>query len=677
MVLVPQSMAYAQLAGMPAYYGLYAAFLPVIVGALWGSSRQLATGPVAMVALLTGSSLVQFAQPGTDQFVAFAIALALMVGFMELALGVFRLGAIVNFVSHPVIVGFTNAAAIIIALSQLNKVMGVPVYRGEHFLVDIWGVLRQAGDSHIPSILMGLAALAIMMTIRHFRPLWPGVLIAVAVTTAVSWAIGFERNATADISQFQEQSVRNAIEATAALANRNHEIATEIAAKSEESRRYQKNFPDGHPRILALEYDVDLLRFELRVIEREQRLRRAEIGKFKLVMVPGEAGDMPRYYLEGLRPAEQATDGRLWRISRVGAGSVALAGGGEVVGAIPPGLPSVGMPRLTWEMIVTLLSTAFVITLVGFMEAVSIAKAMATTTRQRVDPNQELIGQGLANLVGGLCHAFPVSGSFSRSAVNLASGAVTGMSSVFTGIIVLGTLLALTPLLYHLPQAVLAAVIMMAVVNLVNFNAIRHAWHAHRHDGAAALVTFIATLGLAPHLDGGILVGASLAIVLYLYRTMHPRVVILSRHPDGTLHDARLYNLPTSEHIIAIRFDGPLYFANVPYFEDAILGEVAHKPKARHVLVVGDAITELDGSGEEVLRALVMRLRENGISLVFSGLRLPVETVMRNTALDRLIGPDNLFRDEEAALEAIYARVADPTFDRATCPLACAAPRNA
>jgi SulP family sulfate permease len=243
------------------------------------------------------------------------------------------------------------------------------------------------------------------------------------------------------------------------------------------------------------------------------------------------------------------------------------------------------------------------------------------------------------------------------------------MSSVISGILVLATLLYFTPLLYHLPQAALAAVIMMAVVNLVNFRAIRNAWAAHRHDGIAAVVTFSATLGFAPHLDTGILTGATLAIVLYLYRTMRPRVAVLGRHPDGTLRDARLHNLRTSEHIIAIRFDGSLYFANVPYFEDAIMGEAARHPKAKYILVVGDGINEIDGSGEEVIRHLVRRMQENGVTIAFSGLKSQVLRVMEKTGLYAIIGAQNYFRTEDAALDAIYQWVSDPTFDAKFCPL--------
>jgi SulP family sulfate permease len=224
-------------------------------------------------------------------------------------------------------------------------------------------------------------------------------------------------------------------------------------------------------------------------------------------------------------------------------------------------------------------------------------------------------------------------------------------------------------LLYHLPQAALAAIIVLAVVNLVNFRAMRHAWAAHRHDGIAATATFGATLGFAPHLDTGILTGAVLAVVLYLYRTMHPRVAVLGRHPDGTLRDARLHNLRTSEHIIAVRFDGALYFANVPYFEELILNQAAQHPRAKYILVVGEGINEIDASGEAVIRQLVQRMQENGITIVFTGLKMQALRVLERTGLYAMIGAQNFFRTENAALDAIYEWMNDPTFDAKFCPL--------
>jgi SulP family sulfate permease len=656
LVLVPQSMAYAQLAGMPAYYGLYAAFLPALVGALWGSSRQLATGPVAMVSLLTGATLAQFAAPGSGQFIALAIALALMVGVMELAMGLFRLGAIVSFLSHPVIVGFTNAAAIIIALSQLGKLLGVASSRGESFLAEVWSVAQQAGDAHGPTLLMALAALAIMIGLRRFAPAWPSVLIAVAVTTTVSWQTGFERRGEAPIDAIVDSETRLLARDHAAATGQATRLAAGLSAKSAELAALERAGDRDGQRILALRYEIEVLRLGIKDEESENRLRARALRKF--VFERADAPDGARLYPAGSVPAGSETDGRRWRVARVVGDRVELIGGGEVVGAIPAGLPEPRIPALDWTVFITLLSTAFVIALVGYMEAISIAKAMATRTRQRIDPNQELIGQGLANIAGSFFQSFPVSGSFSRSAVNLASGAVTGMSSVVAGLVVLVTLLALTPLLYHLPQSVLAAVIMMAVANLVNLQAIRHIWRAQRHDGVAAIATFAATLFFAPHLDTGILAGAALAIVLFLYRTMRPRVAVLGRHADGTLRDASLHGLATSPHVVAIRFDGSLYFANVPYFEEAVLEQVARHPRARHVLIVADGVNELDASGEEVIRHLVLRLREGGIALAFAGVKHQVLEVMERTGLHDLIGTGNLHRTEDLALESIRAATA-------------------
>ncbi|MCZ7654209.1 MAG: SulP family inorganic anion transporter [Rhodocyclaceae bacterium] len=253
--------------------------------------------------------------------------------------------------------------------------------------------------------------------------------------------------------------------------------------------------------------------------------------------------------------------------------------------------------------------------------------------------------------------------------MNINAGAITGMSSVFTGLFVLITLLALTPLLYHLPQAVLAAVIIMAVIGLINFTAVKHARQANRHDGIAAIVTFIATPGFAPHLDNGIMVGAGLAIMLYLLRTMKPRVAILGRHPDGTLRDASVHNLPASEIVTAVRFDGRLYFANVSFFEDAILEAVARNPSAKYLLVVGDGINEPDASGEEVMHHLVERLRSSGVNMVLAGFKKQVVDVMRATGLLTVIGETNFYINADRALEAISATVTAEGIEGAFCLL--------
>jgi len=302
------------------------------------------------------------------------------------------------------------------------------------------------------------------------------------------------------------------------------------------------------------------------------------------------------------------------------------------------------------------------------MEAISIAKAVAARTKQRLDPNQELIGQGMGNLVGSFSMSYPTSGSFSRTAVNMNMGATSGLSSVFTALIVLVALLFLTPLLYHLPQAVLAAIIIMAVGGLVNIEAIKHAWKAHKHDGAAAIVTFAATIFFAPHLDNGIIVGAGLAIVLFLLRTMKPRVALLGRYSDGTLRDIKVNpDLPTSEHIMAMRYDGSLYFANVSYFEDTVLEALASRPTAKYVLIVGDGINQMDASGEEVVHHLVERLHDAGVTLVFSGLKKQVLDVMRQTGLMEAVSQENIFATEDQAIAAIYERLGDEAREDLFC----------
>ena len=656
LVLIPQSMAYAQLAGLPAYYGLYAAFLPVAVAALWGSSRQLATGPVAMVSLLTGATLSQFAAPGSEQFIAYAIALALMVGVMELAMGLFRLGAVVNFLSHPVIVGFTNAAAIIIALSQLNKFLGVSAARSDSFIADTWAVLQQAGETHLPTLAMGGGALVLMLALRRFAPRLPAVLIAVAATTLLSWSIGYERNGSARLDDIADPEARRlAIEYTTDtgriddLARRIEDTTAQL--KGAEHRALQQE-------ALALRYEIEVMRLEAQDLERENRVRMRALRKFVFEReAPNAAGASPLVFA-GHDRSDTATDRGRWRIRRVTGDRLELIGGGEVVGAIPSGIPEFKLPRLSWDMLATLLKTAFVITLVGFMEAISIAKAMATKTRQRIDPDQELVGQGLANIVAGLTQAFPVSGSFSRSALNLAAGARTGLSSIFTALAVLLTLLVLTPLLHHLPKPTLAAVIILAVISLLNFRVFQEAWSASRQDGIAAATTFAATLLFAPNIQYGMLIGIILALAMFLFRTMKPRIVLLGLDEHGELQNADRFSLPRFHpKVAAIRFDGRLYFANVSYFEENILYLISNDSAISYVLVDARGINGLDASGVAMLRNLVTRLNENGITLAFYNIKLPVLEVMQRTGLQNDIQQKNIFLSERDTLKNIKERL--------------------
>ena len=660
LVLIPQSMAYAQLAGLPPHYGLYASFLPIAIAALWGSSNHLSTGPVAVVALLTASALEPFASAGSTEYIVYAVLLALMVGVVQLLLGVLRLGVVVNFLSHPVVLGFTNAAAIIIGLSQLNKLLGVSMPKSDFFLLDILGVLGQLQSTHMPTLLMGLAALAIMVLMKKHLPKWPGVLVAVVVTTLVSWGIGYEQKLALPVDAVVQSEARQLL---LDYQSRKAELDAGEAALKSRKTALKTAGGLGAAEAMHLKYEIGMLELQ---VKGQEKIARGVLDQLKKLRFEALDGQL---YIAGLTPGGRHGDGHHWRIKKVEGGQLRLTAGGEVVGAVPAGLPSFAWPALDPGKLADLLSAAIVIALVAFMEGVSVAKAIGAKTKQRIDPNQELVGQGLANIASGFSQGFPVAGGFSRTAVNYNAGAMTGLSSLLTAVFILLAMLFLTPLLYHLPQAVLAAIIMMAVVSLFNFAGIREAWRAHRHDGAAAGVTFVATLAVAPNLDHGILIGAGLAIALYLLRSMKPRVARLSRHEDGTLRDARVHNLPMGEKIVAVRFDGSLYFANVPYFEDAILAAAADYPKAKYILVVGDGINELDASGEEVIHHLVHRLHDNGVTLVFSGLKKQVLEVMQRTDLYAYIGAQNFFRTEDLALETLYRQLKDEGFDPAQCPL--------
>ncbi len=655
LVLIPQSMAYAQLAGLPTYYGLYAAFLPVIVGALWGSSSQLATGPVAVVSLLTASALAPLAATGSEPFIALAILLAFLVGLIQLGLGAFRLGALVNLISHPVILGFMNAAAIIIGLSQLNKLLGVPMSRSDNFANDIWSVLQQIGDTHLPTLLMGAGALALMLLLKRHLPKAPGVLIAVAIATLVSWHIGFESKISTEVNRLADPTVRTEVQVYLSGAAEIKALETLLVQQRAALRKARSDRDVPGADVAAINYRLDLTELELTDRNKENRKRFQALRRHLFVAATG-APESAMFALQG--QVASAAGAAPWRISRVDSTGVHLVGGGEVVGNIRPGLPALALPRFDWDSVRALLSAALVIALVAFMEAISIAKAMTAKTRERIDPNRELIGQGLANITASFSQAFPVSGSFSRSAVNLSAGAITGLSSVFSGVLVLFTLLFLTPLLYHLPQAVLAAVIMLAVVGLINFRAILHAWQTQRHDGVAAIVTFIATLFFAPHLDLGILIGAGLAIALFLMRRMKPRAVILGRMADGTLSDCKAHQLtPVSKRFITLRYDGSLDFLSSSHFEDAILQAHADFPEVQVILVIGSGINNMDASGEEKIREMCLYLRDAGVTLTFCSLKQPVREAFDRAGLTAVLGEENVFKSRDLAFQTLEARL--------------------
>jgi len=657
LVLVPKAMAYAQLSGLPLYFGLYTAFIPALLGALWGSSRQLATGPVAIVSLMTAAAVTPLAVPYSDDYISLALLLTFMVGVIQFALGAIKLGTVVNFVSHPVILGFMNAAAIIIALSQLDNLLGIPKTRSDSFLMDIWEMLSYLPQAHIPTLAMSLFALILMLSLKKIPSVAKlSVLIAVVITIIVSIIFDYDRKSKAGVVQINHDESRTLIENYINASNEINEMVAQVTKDSAQLRAIEKS-KDLHA-AASQKYVIDVGKLNIEALKQQNHIRISHINKLRFVKSDNTNDKASRFYLDDGSALNIETDNRTWRIKEIEGNVIKFIGGGDVVGSIPQGLPSLRVPKLGLDAILSLLSAAFVIALVAFMESISMAKAMAAKTKQRLDPNQELIGQGIANMGGSFFQAYPASGSFTGSAINLQAGAKTGFAMVFNATFVMITLLFLTPLLYNLPKAVLAVIILLAVTSLLTPRMIMHTWKASRTDGIVAITTFVVTLLAAPHLDKGVMVGAGLAILLHLYRSMKPRVAQLGRFPDGTLRDLKVNpSLPTSPHILALRFDGSLYFANVSYFEDNILEQLASRPDAKYLLVVGGAINFIDSSGEEVIHHLVERLRENGTEIVFSGLKKQVHDVMKATGLHDLIGEDNFFSTEQRAINAISKRI--------------------
>ena len=517
LVLVPQSMAYAQLAGLPPYVGLYASFLPVIIASIFGSSRQLATGPVAIVSLMTAAALEPLAIQNPEGFLAYAAILAFMVGIFQMSLGLLRLGVLVDFLSHPVVVGFTNAAALIIASSQISKLFGIATRKGEHHYETVWHLIQDIPQTHFTTLVMGILSIFLLLFIKKVGPKLPNVLITVVVCTLLAYFLGYEDK------------------------------------------------------------------------------------------------------------------------------------GGAVVGIVPSGLPGFKIPDVEFNQVVHLITSAMVIGLLGFVEAISVSKAIASETRQRLSANQELVGQGLSNITASLFQAYPVSGSFSRSAVNFSADARTGFSSIVTGVLVAVTLLFLTPLLYHLPQATLAAVIVVAVMNLIKIKPIIHAWKVHKHDGFIAVAAFVTTLFFAPHLEKGIMVGVLLSLGLFLYRTMSPHFVEVSRHDDGTLRNAELFNLKTSDTVSVFRYGGDLYFANAGYLEGKVLNSIAAKPDLKVMILDFESVDLVDSTGEETLGRIAERLEAAGIELYIARAQKSMRDAFIRSGLMDKIGEERFFRERTQA----------------------------
>lgn len=654
LILIPQSMAYAQLAGLPAHYGLYASLLPPIIAAFFGSSRQLATGPVAMVSIMTAAALAPLATAGGEAFIGYALLLSLMVGLFQLMMGMFRLGVLLNFLSHPVVLGFVNAAAIIIATSQLGKIFGVDVPRAEHHHQFVINVIREAASqTHWPTLGMAILAFGIMVGVRRWYPRLPYVLFAVVVTTLLAWMMGFAEHRTVSLDQINNQTIRISL-------MRDGLQAQLIESQEEKFLEAQQNYSamaesaeEENAELMALRQSLEQSRFVLAQLKEEAAQQHGELYSAALYSITQDEKTLffTREEIEKIGMEGGSRYGQDWHIVSYANNEVELQAGGQVLGHVPRGLPGARLPQFDWAAIKHLVGAAIVISIIGFMEAISIARAIASQTRQNLNADRELIGQGMANIVGSMFQAYPSSGSFSRSAVNFNSGAVTGFSSVVTVAAVVVTLLLLTPLLYYLPQATLAAVIMLAVAGLINIKPLLHTWKTNRHDGIVALVTFVFTLALAPDLEMGILIGMLLSLVLLLFRIMKPRVVFPA-HPTYLMPEAAVKaGVLEDGRIIRMRFDGSLVFVNVAFFEDQLQDLLANARSLKVLIIDGSAINDLDASGEEMLRENYRRLNEAGVHVIFTRIKSPIMGILKRSRLFGDISTDNFHRKLDDAFE--------------------------
>ncbi|MFC4625010.1 SulP family inorganic anion transporter [Daeguia caeni] len=538
-MLIPQSLAYAMLAGLPPEVGLYASILPLVAYALFGTSRTLAVGPVAVVSLMTASAVGQVAAQGTADYLTAAIVLALLSGVMLVLMGLLRLGFLANFLSHPVISGFITASGILIAASQLKHILGVTA-GGDTLLEMIIALARLAAEINPYTVAIGGGALAFLYFARtRLKPLLIGIGVA---------------KRAADLATKTAPIL--AVAVTILLA-----VALDLAAK-----------------------------------------------------------------------------------------------GVALVGSIPQGLPALSFPQVSVELIMTLAAPAFLISIIGFVESVSVAQTLASKRRQRIVPDQELIGLGVANIAAGLSSGYPVTGGFARSVVNFDAGAETPAAGVFTAVGIAFATLFLTPLLTSLPQATLAATIIVAVLSLIDFKAIRHVFHYSKADFSAMAATIIVTLlwGVEP----GVVAGVALSLFLHLYRTSKPHMAIIGQVP-GTEHfrNVERHQVLTDPQILSIRVDESLYFANSRYLEDRIAELVAQRPDVRHVVLMCSAVNAIDASALESLEEINHRLRDADVTFHLTEVKGPVmDRLERADFLDHLTG--RVFLSQFEAISAI--RSANP-----------------
>ena len=533
-MLIPQSLAYALLAGLPAEIGLYASIAPLLFYALFGTSRTLAVGPVAVVSLMTAASVGQLAAQGTPEYLGAAIALAFLSGLMLLAMGFLRLGFIANFLSHPVISGFITASGIIIAAGQVPHLLGVSA--GGHnlleILVDIWDALAEVNPV---TAVLALPTVAFLFWSRQrLKPLLKsrgvsdvlaGVItraapvMAVAATTLATWGFG----------------------------------------------------------------------------------------------LPGH--------------------------------------GVAIVGEVPRGLPLPTLPPFDLDLWAQIAVPALLISVVGYVETVSVAQTLAAKRRQRIDPDQELIALGASNIGSAMSGGFPVTGGFARSVVNFDAGAETPAAGAYTAVGMALATVFLTPLLFFLPKATLAATIIVAVLSLVDLGALKRTWAYDRADFAAMAATILVTLGVG--VEAGITAGVILSLFLHLYRTSKPHVAVVGQVP-GTEHFRNVdrHAVVTAPDVLSIRVDESLYFPNARFMEDTVYAALATNPGLRHVVLMFPAVNAVDASALESLEAIMARLKDQGIALHLSEVKGPVmDRLKRTHFLDALTG--QVFLTQYDAMRAL------------------------
>lgn len=512
-MLIPQSLAYAMLAGLPPEVGLYASVAPLLLYAVFGTSRVLAVGPVAVVSLMTAAAIGQHAPAGTPEYWAVAITLAFLSGLLLLSMGLLRLGFLANFLSHPVISGFISASGILIAASQLKTLMGVSA-EGYNFLDLSLSLMSQLGQVHVLTLAIGAATVAFLFWVRSgLKPLLQrlgmkpraadvvaktGPVAAIAVTTLFTWALD-------------------------------------------------------------------------------------------------------------------------WQVQGV-----------KIVGAVPQGLPPFTLPLWDLGLWQALLVPALLISVVGFVESVSVGQTLAAKRRQRIEPDQELVALGSSNLSAALTGGFPVTGGFARSVVNFDAGAQTPAAGVFTAAGITLASLFLTPALYYLPQATLAATIVVAVLSLVDFSILRKTWNYAKSDFSAVMATLVATLTVG--VETGLIVGVGVSLALYLYRTSRPHMaevglVVGSEH----FRNVQRHAVAVSPRVLSLRVDESLYFANSRALEDRINSTVASRHGLVHVILQCSAINDIDASALESLEAIDLRLRGAGVRLHLSEVKGPVMDRLRKT----------------------------------------------